>query len=395
MQNEIEQALGGLLQMTRWQDAFDVATVAILGWVTIRFLRRSGARAALLGLALLGAVYAAATWLNLRLTASLFQAFFAAVVVVMVVVFQDDLRRFFEQLGSWRPGRPARPGQDETISLLVRTVSHLAERRIGALIVLPGSEPVDRHVDGGILLGGRASEPLMFSLFDVHSAGHDGAVVMRGNTVERFAAHLPLSTRRELLGSQGTRHAAALGLSERCDAVCLVVSEERGTIAVAHNGHIGTVDVRDLASRLLHHLGEPTESKRVVPRWRRDTWIDATAAILAATVAWVVFIPDSEPAEVLMSVPIEISNLPDDLVLDSIEPSDVRVTLRGAQHDLDRADLFGVSVKIDGYLSRFGRRTFTIRSDDINHPAGLSVVRIEPEKIRLSMHDVSSTEAPQ
>jgi DNA integrity scanning protein DisA with diadenylate cyclase activity len=85
------------------------------------------------------------------------------------------------------------------------------------------------------------SEPLLLSLFDPGSPGHDGTVLLRGSAVERFAVHLPLSADHAALGPGGTRHAAALGLAERCDAICLVVSEERGTVSVARDGQIRTL----------------------------------------------------------------------------------------------------------------------------------------------------------
>ena len=102
--------------------------------------------------------------------------------------------------------------------------------------MLPQREPIESHVEGGIALDGRLSEPLLLSLFDPSSPGHDGAVILRGAQIERFAVHLPLSVNRAALGPGGTRHAAALGLSERCDAICIVVSEERGTVSVARDG---------------------------------------------------------------------------------------------------------------------------------------------------------------
>src|SRR5262249_56151173 len=109
---------------------------------------------------------------------------------------------------------------------------------LGALFVLPRPEPIEGHVGGAIPLGGRISEPLLLSIFDASSPGHDGAVILRGSQLERFAVHLPLSVNRAALGAGGTRHAAALGLSERCDATCIVVSEERGTVSVARDGAI-------------------------------------------------------------------------------------------------------------------------------------------------------------
>ena len=378
------------VQLARWEDAVDIATVAVLLWVAIRYLRRTRARAATAGLVVLALVYAAATGLDLRLTAAIFQAFFAAVVIVLVVVFQEDIRRFLEQLGSWRPTRSQPPDHSEGISLLVRVMASLADQRTGALIVLPRNEPLERHVDGGVVLNGRVSEPLLLSLFDASSPGHDGAVVIRDDLVERFAAHLPLSANRDLLGARGTRHAAALGLVERCDALCVVVSEETGRISLARDGQLRTLSAQSLASELL--AIDSTEAPEV-PRWRRGAWLEAAAAIAAAVAVWLVVVPGSDVDDLVVPAKIEITNLPNDLALESITPDTVDVALRGLRRDLVLAPE-AVTVRVDGYLTRFGRRTFSLSNADVLRPASLAVVEIAPDKIRLSLEPVEVAEVP-
>lgn len=381
------------LQLIQWQDGLDIAVVAVLAWIAIRYLRRTRARTALLGLSLLGAIYAVASWLDLRLATALLQGFFAALVIVLVVVFQEDLRRFFEQLGSWRPGRSVAPDESDTISLLVRLVATLVEQRTGALIVLPRAEQIERHVDGGVVLNGQASEPLLLSIFDASSPGHDGAVVIRNGVIERFAVHLPLSTNREILGSRGTRHAAGLGLAERCDAVCIVVSEERGTISIGRDGELKTVALHELAAHL--EAGSSAQAEEGVPPWRRGAWIDAGAAIAGAAIVWLIVVPGSDVSELVVRANIQVANLPDDLVLESVEPSELDVTLKGLRRDLILADPAAIQVSVDAYLARMGRRTFAVETSDVKLPDGISIVAITPEKVRLSMRRASeSGESP-
>ena len=104
------------------------------------------------------------------------------------------------------------------------------------MIVLQGNDPLERHINGGTNLDGIVSEPLLESLFDPHSIGHDGAVIIDGNRVTKFGCHLPLSMNTSKYENIGLRHTAALGLAERSDAICIVVSEERGTISLAYHG---------------------------------------------------------------------------------------------------------------------------------------------------------------
>lgn len=373
----------GFLAIPGWRDLLDIALIAGFGWLAIHYFRSTRARPALAGLGVLSVVYFIARGLELRLTASLLQGFFAVVVLVLVVVFQEDLRRVFEQLGTWRRGRPEIAEDSAVLNLLVRSMARLAATRTGALVVLPGQDPIDRHLEGGILLSGRVSEPLLLSLFDKHSPGHDGAVLLRGRRVERFALHLPLSANHAAIAAGGTRHAAALGLSERCDATCIVVSEERGTISVARGGELRRLARPEDLIRELQTILEP--AVQGTAWWRGRVGLDAAISTFGAILLWMVLVPGSDVGETTVSAPIDVSNLPRDLVLESIDPVSVRVVLRGLRRDLMLVDGEKLSVNVDAYLARFGRRSYTISAEDIEKPNSLSIVSIEPDRVKLSL----------
>ncbi|HKA14036.1 MAG TPA: diadenylate cyclase [Myxococcota bacterium] len=384
--------MANLFSIFFWLDLVDIATVGVLLWLAIRFVRRTRGRRALIGLTLLGGVYLLARALDLQLTASLFQGFFAVLVLVIVVVFQEDLRRLFEQLGSLRGSgsRRDRRGVDVT-DVIVRAVARLAATRVGALIVLPQREPIESHVEGGIPLEGRISEPLLLSIFDASSPGHDGAVILRGSQLERFAVHLPLSVNRAALGAGGTRHAAALGLSERCDATCIVVSEERGTVSVARDGAIRVLArPQDLALDLLAARGASEAAEEWAPWWRDRAGVDAVLAAAGALALWLVFVPGSAPTEVTVPAAVKVTNLPDDLEIESVEPTEVQVTLRGLRRDLVLSDPDQVSVRVDGFLARMGRRTFAISEDSVRRPEALDVVAVHPERVKVSLRPVEA-----
>jgi len=368
-------------------DLLDVAVVSALLWLAIRFMRRTRARVALIGLVLLGGVYVAAQWLGLGLTAALFRSFFTAVVLVLIVVFQEDLRRFFEQVGSMLSlgGRDAARPLDGG-DVLVRTVSRMAATRTGALLVIPGREPLDRHLEGGIPLGGALSEPLLLSIFDTHSAGHDGAAVVRDGEVERFAAHLPLSSNREQLGPQGTRHAAGLGLAERCDALCIIVSEERGTVSVARDGELRLLTrPEDLLLELYAHRDPDAEPN--VNGQRR--WLEPTLAVGAAIVLWILLVPGSTRVTTILQAPVVVENLPSDLQIEAIEPEVVEVSLTGRRRDLLFLSPDDVKVRVDTFLAKLGRRTFELDADRVVHPGGATVASLEPDRVRIEVKPAS------
>jgi uncharacterized protein (TIGR00159 family) len=375
----------------RPSDVFDITIVAVLLWLVITWLRTSRARLALVGLAAIAALFGVARGFELALTTLLLQGFFAAVAVMLVVVFQEDLRRLFEVIAVWalRRGAPRPPPEVERV--LVRTAFRLAGSKIGALIVLPGREPLERHLDGGVYLDGRISEPLLLSLFDPSTPGHDGAVVLRANKVSRFGVHLPLSTDWDQLGGSGTRHAAALGLAERSDALCLVVSEERGEVSIAHGGRLERVATRDgLAQRLYDFIGRTTSrstprSPREVFSRAREHWREGLAALAAAVGLWALTVPGSAVETFERPVPVVVENLPEGYELLSVEPPEVDVRFQGQRRDRYLARAAEVSVRVDAYLVKLGRRTFAISVDAVQTPDSLRVVGIDPPKVKLSV----------
>lgn len=380
----MEPSVPNWITIPGWLDLIDIALVACFGWLAIRYFRQTHARTALFGVALMGLVYAFAKLLDLRLSAALFQGFFAVLVLILVVVFQEDLRRFFEQLGSWGRREPRQSAELKTLDVLVRAVARLAANRTGALIVLPGREPIGRHVDGGVRLAGRLSEPLLLSLFDTSSPGHDGAVILRGATVERFGAHLPLSSEIAADGSEGgTRHAAAKGLTERCDAICVVVSEERGSVSVARDGVLHRLGrPEDLAAELRLAFGSEPEKRHW---WLGEMGLDAAIATVGALALWMAFIPGSDVVEFTRNVRVEVTNLPSDLEVESVDPPEVTVTLRGLRRNLALAKRDDLAIQVDAYLARLGRRTFTLSGSELNPSENVDIVDIVPEKVRLSL----------
>ncbi len=378
-------------------DLVDVVLVAVILWAGVVWLRRTRARLALLGLAIVGVVYLTARQLGLTLTAWLLQGFFAVFVIVLVVVFQEDLRRLFEQIASWGLRRkPAAFGPD-VADVLVRTVARMASSRTGALIVVPGREPIERHLDGGIELGARMSEPLLLSLFDASSPGHDGAVVVEGDRVTRFAVHLPLSSDHQQLGSRGTRHAAALGMAELCDALCIVVSEERGTVSVALGGRIRELrEPQALLAVIRNFLAgiAPPEGERGRLRGAVGHWREGLAAIVLALALWVLVVPGSELVEVERPAAVVVQNLPAGFELERVQPENVIVTLSGQRRDLYFADPNRLHVRVDALLVQLGRRTFQVSEDQVEHPENVSVVGVEPTSVKLFVRPAGSPDSP-
>lgn len=376
-----------------WRDAADVVFVTALLWAALLWLRRSRALFAFLGLAILGAVYLAARQLGLELTAWIFQGFSAVLLVLIVVVFQDELRRVLERIGAWGVRRRRTAPSDDAAGIVQAVVSRLVQDRVGALLVLPGEEPVDRHLEGGVPLDGRLSEALLLSLFDVHSPGHDGAVVLSGGRAVRFGVHLPLSVDHEQLGARGTRHAAALGLAERSDALAIVVSEERGTVSAARDGVLRTLDSPNEVGRLIREFeAEKTGPEVVRPGFGRraaQAWPYPLVALLLAAGLWLLLVPGSTVVSGEREARVVVENLPPEFELESVEPPSIRVTLEGPRRQMYFGPSELVHVRIDALLAQLGRRTFPVGPEQVEHPPYLKVLEVAPRHVRISLRPVA------
>ncbi len=375
-----------LIELFRPEDLLDILIVGAVLWAGLAWVRQSPARLALPGVAGLVLLYVAARRLGLELTAALLQGVSAVLVVVFVVVFRNELRRLYDQLSVWglrrRPAAPA----ETSVDTIVRAVVRLAADRTGALLVFPGREPLERHLEGGIALDAVVSEPLLMSLFDASSPGHDGAVLVAGNRIARFAVHLPLSANRVQLGQLGTRHAAALGLAERTDALCVVVSEERGTVSVARNGGLRKLSDPSRVVDELLAFGEaiaPTEPAR--PPWRalHDRWREGAVSFALTVALWALLVPGANVVEDRREVKVFVDNMPQGWVLEAVDPPAVEVVVRGRRRDLVLANAGDLEARLDGFLVQLGRRTFEIPEHRIERPARVEILKVEPAKVRL------------
>lgn len=178
---------------------------------------------------------------NLSLTYAVLQYFMSISVILFVLVFQNEIRKYFELIGvigtrQIKVGKFA-PKSPEIVDLVSACVE-LAKNKWGALIVIKGWDAIDDLVEGGVSVDGIISEEVLLSIFYPNTAGHDGALIISNNRIYKFGSHLPLSINFKEIGKHGTRHSAGLGISEKSDALAIIISEEKGTISLARRGKL-------------------------------------------------------------------------------------------------------------------------------------------------------------
>jgi diadenylate cyclase len=388
-------AILDLVREVRLADVVDIALVTTLLYTAIVLLRRTQAGFVAIGLMMLGALYIAARAVDLRLTAWILQGFFAVFLVIIVVIFQEELRQLFERIALWSLRRGSRrPVRFDSLDVVVKVLSDFARARVGALLVIPGRQPIDRHVQGGIELDGRLSEPLLKSLFDVHSPGHDGAAIIEQDRIKRFAVHLPLSTNFVQLTRVGTRHSAALGLAELTDALCLVVSEERGQISIAHDGKLQQLfsaqELTGVLQKFMQDTHPSQQGRKVWWELLRENWVEKVAALALVLGLWYLFVPGSRPAIFTYDVPVNVQNLPPEYVLQQVDPPKVKLVFSGLRRAFYLFDPGRLSVTIDASLVKVGRRTFAIDDEDVRYPKELSLQEIDPPRVRIAVQQAEN-----
>jgi len=269
----------------------------------------------------------------------------------------------------------------------VEGVSDLAARKVGAIIVIQGSDPLERHLKGGNELDGKLSQPLLSSIFDPHSLGHDGAVIVQGGRVARFGCHLPLSLDSGKFGMFGLRHTAAIGLSERSDALCIVVSEERGTISVVREGRMAVTKNPTELSAAVKDYFEQVEVDgpgRIRPGWLKRNTVEKGIAVLLACCLWFAFGLQKDSVQRDYVVPIEFRNVPEDWEIEENRHREVTLTLTGPGQAFDLLDpsYLKVSVSLQNLVE--GRQDIALAEDMVRIPSNLSLVRIKPGNIRVT-----------
>ena len=221
-----------------WRPAVEIVILTVGIYYSTLFFRRSRGAPVVTGfLLLLLASTVVTTALDLRVLRWLLGTFFAFFAVAVLVIFQPELRRMLAELGNLPFMNTARE-QRENIEVIVQTVERLGEVRIGALIALEQSIQLLEVVDSGIVVDCEATPEMLETIFFPNNAIHDGGVIIRGDRIAHAACIFPLTQRQDLQKSLGTRHRAAIGLTEESDAVVVVVSEETGAISYAYKGQI-------------------------------------------------------------------------------------------------------------------------------------------------------------
>jgi diadenylate cyclase len=375
-----------------FKDLMDVLIVSICVYLILIFIKQTRSFFVFGSIIFLFGLDFIARTFNLGLTRQLFQPLLTFFVAIFVLVFQPEIRKFFKWFASGRRMKFSKVlVPDDNVQTIVRSSFEMAKKRIGGIIVIPGEYPLDDLLEGGFPLEGKISFPLILSIFDPTSPGHDGAVLVEGSVIKSFGLHLPLAKEFSEFARVGTRHRAAAGITERTDSIAIVISEERGEVSVSLAGKLSKMESpEDLANALHKFLKEAEPSELHNGFWHYFAKKNAGSKIASVGIAfflWFVFSYQTGVINLEYEIPIEFRYVPTNLIIKESLPSSVKVTITGNNSDINSFEAKDLRVFVDAKDAKVGDMKIEITKDNIKIPPYLDLTSVSPEVVDVSFEE--------
>ncbi len=242
-----------ILNAMRWQDALDILIVSYIIYRFILLIRGTRAVQMLLGLMVITTLYFISARLDLLTLNWLLKTFLSSILLIIIIVFQSDIRRALTQMGKSPFHKKHNVALDDLNEIITASI-YMARRRIGALIVMERQTGLRDYIETGFSLDARLLNELLIAIFLPSSPMHDGGVIIKDGKIHSAGCLLPLSGNHNISKRYGTRHRAALGLSEETDAVIIVISEETQEISLVSSGEIMTMQDEEALTNILQEI---------------------------------------------------------------------------------------------------------------------------------------------
>ncbi|MGA2400708.1 MAG: diadenylate cyclase [Syntrophobacteraceae bacterium] len=384
------------LSSIRWQDIVDILINSYILLRVYVLFQGTNAFRVLVGITSLWLAQEVAASIGLILTSWAIRGITAAAAIIIIVVFRNEIRSVLQvrNIKTFLWGFPSRE-QHTPIDVITDSVFQMAGKRIGALIVFPGNKNLGEVIHGGIPWNGQVSNEMLMSIFWPNSPVHDGAAIIEGGQVTEVGVLLPLSHRQDLPSDYGTRHRAAAGLAEAADALIVVVSEERGSVNVARDRSLTQMlNAEMLSQALKKHLNMPEFSPaRQRERERLKLAAAGCISVLIMGGIWFGFTRGQDTI-IALNVPIEYVNRPANYDILDASVDEARLQLVGSSALIKSLGPGQVGVRVDLSKAAEGRNTFTITKDDIILPPGISLNKIQPAVIDVTLDIPAGKELP-
>ncbi|NDY74215.1 hypothetical protein DO021_20255 [Desulfobacter hydrogenophilus] len=379
-------------QQLSWQTVLDILVISAGLFFLYRTLLRLGTWKIVSGILVAALFFVVASLLDLKGVEWVYRNVSHVAVISLIVLFQPELRKMFERAASIRKkiDKPQDPG---FFKLIAESLVRMAESGTGAIIVFPGRENIAQWVSAGFRLEAQPSLPLILSIFDHHSPGHDGALIVKNGRLDALGVRLPVSQNERLSSDYGTRHHAAMGLSEKSDALVAVVSEERHQVAMFKNGQMTPLKTQtDIVAAIQNHYRAEGIFKQFLSTKGsfRTIGLEIASSVAVAVVLWVTIISgQGEMIEKVISVPVEYTATAENVVMTGEKAKEARLHLSGSRSDLADLSPSTMGVKIDLAKMAAGKQTVFISQDNLRLPKGVRLLDVDPASIEVNISKLS------
>lgn len=387
-----------ILSNIGFPDMLDILLISIVSYQLFIWFWGTKAFKALVGIVILSGVFILAKSWGLFLTTWVFQILWQVFVILLIILFQKEIRQLLERFS---PLKTMGMRHDKISNGWIPEFSSwafdAAEKRIGAVVIFERTDPVSDLVTRGIPMECEPQPDLLNSIFYKQSPLHDGAILISNGRISKVSCYLPLSTREDLPQEWGTRHRAALGLSEQCNAWILVISEERGEVSFAFDNQVRKIkDENELSFFLetqVFDVKEPEISmKRKILSWFTRRYKIKAIVFALVFVLWLAF-AGQQNFEKRIDLPLNYRNIPEGLVVSSPVVATISVTCRGLRKDISLLNGNNVTPFLDLASAKRGKSFHNITKTNLTLPNDrIDIVNINPARIEIVVEKAPKTE---
>ncbi len=389
----MEQALT-FLPGFRWQDGLDIILNAYILFRLYVLFRGTNVFRVLIAVCVLWVLNRSAASLGLIVSNWAMQGVITVAVFIIIIVFRNEISGVVQtrDLKSFLWGIPRRQA-NTPLDIIIESLKELAEKKIGAMIVLPLKQGIDSIVIGGVPIEAVLSREMLVSIFWPDNPLHDGAALIQGDRITRAGVILPLSQERDLPSAYGTRHRAALGLTEQTDALVMVVSEERGKISMVKDHRILPIQKSaDLEKALGKVKGIGMDKKDF--RRQATELFSAAAICIAFTVGvWYSFARGMETLAT-HRVHIEFTTPDPGMEITAASASDVKLLISGTKPLINALRPEQVTIKLNLEGAHAGINTIPVTQGSIQLPPGIQLKQVEPEQVEVTLDTLVEKQVP-
>lgn len=380
-----------ILSNTGLPDILDILFISIVSYHLYIWFWGTKAFKALIGIILLSGIFMVAKSWGLFLTTWVFQMLWQVFVILLIILFQKEIRQMLERFNPMKTfGFKHDEALDDWIPGFADWAFDTAKKRIGALIIFERTDLVFDLITKGISMECDPQPEILNSIFYKESPLHDGATLISSGKILKASCYLPLSKREDLPQKWGTRHRAALGLTEQCDAWIMVISEERGEVSFAVDQEIKQVkDPEALSSLLvevLHHSREPeTDIRGKIKSWFTRRYQIKAVVFALVFVLWLA-LAGQQNFERTIEVPLNYRNIPSGLVVSEPVDPKISITCRGLRKDVSLLTQNNIITFLDLFSARTGTSFYAITPGNLTLPNDrIDIVNISPSRVELKV----------